>query len=159
MIPPLCQLVDSSERTLLRRQYGNQELEITWEQNSGFLQGYLYRGGKAISVTLSGLPERRVAIEKLPLVRDYLEGAAIRLHDRHIDIWPRLLGGVDNDSESEKLNVFISAHSSSQEEVSNLKRRLQDKLTVLDPRPGVGENIREAIHQKVQKSDMVIFFV
>ena len=86
MTPPLCQLVDSSERTLLHRQYGNQELEITWEQNSGLLQGYLYRGGKAISVTLSGLPERRVAIEKLLLVRDYLERAVIRLHDRHIDI-------------------------------------------------------------------------
>ena len=159
MIPPLCQLVDSSERTLLRRQYGNRELEITWEQNSGLLQGYLYRGGKAISVTLSGLPKRRVAIEELPLVRNYLEGAVIRLHDRHIDIWPRLLGGVDNGSASEKLNVFISAHSSSQEEVSNLKRRLQDELTVLDSRPGVGENIREAIHQKMQKSDLVIFFV
>ena len=63
---------------------------------------------------------------------------------------------MDNGSESEKLNVFISAHSSTQEEISNLKRRLQDKLTVLDPRPGVGENIREAIHQKVQKSDLVI---
>ena len=159
MTPLLCQLVDSGKRTLLRRQYGNRELEITWEQNSGRLQGFLYRDGKAISVTLSGLPKRRVPIEELPLVRDYLEGAAIRLHDRHIDIWSRLLGGMDNGSKSEHLNVFISAHSSSQKEVSNLKKRLQDKLTVLDPRPGVGENIREAIHQKVQKSDLVIFFV
>ena len=72
MTPLFCQLVDSSERTLLRRQYGNRELEITWEQNSGRLQGFLYRDGKAISVTLSGLPKRRVPIEELPLVRNYV---------------------------------------------------------------------------------------
>ena len=166
MIPLSRQLVDSGERTLLRRQYGNRELEITWEKNSGLLQGFLHGDGKAISVTLSGLPERRVAIEELPLVRNYLEGAVVRLHDRHIDIWPRLLGGAKRKNENaEKFVLFISYDSrddSSRNAVNGIKEEIEKRMhssIVFKEEPEGAAEWQKFIREETQKADLVLLYV
>ena len=166
MTPLFCQLVDSSERTLFCRQYGNRKLEITWEQNSGILQGVLHEDGKAISVTLSGLPKRRVAIEELPLVRNYLEGAVVRLHDRHIDIWPRLLGGAKRKNENaEKFVLFISYDSrddSSRNAVNGIKEEIEKGMhssIVFKEEPEGAEQWQKFIREETQKADLVLLYV
>ena len=166
MTPLFCQLVDSGERTLLRRQYGNQELEITWEQNSGRFQGFLHGDGKAISVTLSGLPKRRITIEELPLVRNYLEGAVVRLHDRHIDIWPRLLGGAKRENESaEKFVLFISydfRDDSSRNAVNGIKEEIEKEVhfqIVFKEEPEGAEGWQKFIQEETQKADLVLLYV
>ena len=166
MIPLSCQLVDSGKRTLLRRQYGNRELEITWEQNSGHLQGFLHKAGKTISVTLSGLPTRRVAIEELPLVRNYLEEAVVRLHDRHIDIWPRLLGGAKRKNENaEKFVLFISYDSrddSSRNAVNGIKEEIEKGMhssIVFKEEPEGAAEWQKFIREETQKADLVLLYV
>ena len=166
MTPLSRQLVDSGKRTLLRRQYGNRELEITWEQNSGRLQGFLYRDDKAISVTLSGLPKRRITIEELPLVRTYLEGAVVRLHDRHIDIWPRLLGGAKRKNENaEKFVLFISYDSrddSSRNAVNGIKEEIEEEIhssIVFKEEPQGASEWQAFIQKEIQKADLVLLYV
>ena len=166
MIPLFRQLVDSDERTLLRRQYGNRELKITWEQNSGRLQGFLHKAGKTISVTLSGLPKRRVTIEELPLVRNYLEGAMVRLHDRHIDIWPKLLGGAKRKNENaERFVLFISYDSrddSSRNAVNGIKEEIEKEFhfqIVFKEEPEGAVKWQKFIREETQKADLVLLYV
>ena len=166
MTPLSRQLVDSSERTLLRRQYGNRELEITWEQNSGRLQGFLHGNGKAISVTLSGLPKRRITIEELPLVKNYLEGAVVRLHDRDIDIWPRLLGGAKRGNENaEKFILFISYDSrddSSRNAVNGIKEEIEKEIhssIVFKEEPQGASEWQAFIQKEIQKADLVLLYI
>ena len=66
---------------------------------------------------------------------------------------------MQQSASSEKLKIFISAHSTSAKGVSQFKERFLNQLNVLDSSPKVGENIQEAIRQKVEVSDFMVFFV
>ena len=148
------------EQMLARRQCGETRVEIFWNRTSESIQGRMFREGKVVPAVLCGLPERRAEVGELPLVQKCLEESAINVQGNRIEIWPRLLGGMDNSITSGKLNVLISAHSSSGEAVKILKEKfLEDRLNVQDPNPKVGENIQKAIRRKVEESDLVIFFV
>ena len=145
---------------LARRQCGETTVEIFWHRTTESIQGRMFREGKAVPAVLCGLPERRAEVGELPLVQKCLEESAINVQGNRIEIWPRLLGGMDNGLKPGKLNVLISAHSSSGDAVKILREKfLEGRLNVLDPNPKVGENIQEAIRRKVKESDLVIFFV
>ena len=90
---------------LMRRQSGAVEVEVFWERNSGSIQGRLHKGGKTESAVVCGLPKRGVEMDELSAVRRYLEGAAVHVQKKRIEIWPRLLGGVG--SEDDRLSLRL----------------------------------------------------
>ena len=152
--------LNQGRQVLFSTKRGEKEVEIFWDRTAGLIQGRVCKGGRSLPIAICGMPKRRAEEEELPLVQKCLEASAIRVQGNRIEIWPRLLGGMDNGVRSGKLNVLISAHSSSGEAVKILRETfLEGRLNVLDPNPKVGENIQEAIRRKVEESDLVIFFV
>ena len=97
----------ADRQVLMLRQCGEVGVEISWDRRSGFIRGRVYRGGRAFSAIVCGMPKRRMEMGELSVARKYFKGVIVRVHGWQIDVQPRLLGGVqtreDRDSVHPKL--------------------------------------------------------
>ena len=83
---------------LLQRQSDETTLQIFWNPHSTSILGRVFRNGRNTPAVLSGLPKRTATSTELPAVKNFLNRAAIHIQRNQISIWPRLLGGMANDS-------------------------------------------------------------
>ena len=94
---------ERSDYKLMYRQYGDVEVTVFWERKSGSIQGRVCREGRKVPVAICGIPKRRAEVDELPIVKRYFEEAAVRIQERKIDVWPRLLGGAGNEEDDASL--------------------------------------------------------
>ena len=92
--------MEGSDYRLMHRQCGDAEVTVFWQRKSGSVLGRVCRGGRIVPVAICGIPKGRAEVDELPMVKRYFEGAAVRIQERRIDVWPRLLGGAGDEDSS-----------------------------------------------------------
>ena len=94
MKPALLEDLSRHEEILSSYQQRSTRIDIFWDRKSRFVRGRIVRDGTAVAATVRGLLQRKVEFAELPLVKNYLSNSAVCIHCDHIEIWPKLLGGM-----------------------------------------------------------------
>ena len=149
---------------------GGKKVEVFWERDSGALRGCILEDGKMESAVISGISiaERRAVKEELPEVRRFFEGAAVRVWEGRIEVWPKLLGGVKPENAT-TLSVFISCDrniEASNNEINRFKREIEEKFNkgahssvVFKEEPEGASEWQKFIREETQKADLVLLYI
>ena len=157
---------NEEQLTLFSTSYGEAKVEIFWDRGSGFIEGRVCRDGEVVPGILCGLPGRRVEEVEIPSVKKYFKEVAVGVQGRRIEVWPRLLGGMDPGNENKKkLSIFISYDSrddSSRNAVNGIKEEIEKGMhssIVFKEEPEGAAEWQKFIREEMQKADLVLLYV